>query len=126
MQVGSLYMRRFRQPVGNLRPAWLAAVSAILLIAVIAALVTLSANVDRFDLSAVADTHEHTFQPLTGWILAVTALGGTDTVILVTALAVAALAAARHWRGALALALSVVLTEVTVTLLKLVFERPRP
>jgi undecaprenyl-diphosphatase len=94
--------------------------------AFLAVLVSLSGNVGGLDLKAVTGADEHRSQPFTDWIFAVTTLGGNPAVILVTALAVAGLSAVRHWRGALALALSVALTQIAVTLLKLMVERPRP
>jgi undecaprenyl-diphosphatase len=96
------------------------------LIVLLGAAVSLSGTVDRIDLAVVTDVHASAPRPVTDAILAVTTLGATHTILLVTAVALAALAAARRWRGALMLALSIATTEVTVALAKELVSRPRP
>lgn len=108
------------------RVAWLGRAIALALVAALAAGVSLSADVSRLDLLTVSRVHAHAFEPVTGWILAITALGGIHTVVPLTAVAVAGLAAVRQWRGAVTLALAVAATQLTVPLIKVLIERPRP
>lgn len=96
------------------------------MIAGLAAAVMASATVGRLDLAAVGTVHASSAEPFTDWMLALTALGATHSILLITALALAALAAARQWRGALTLALSVATTEMVVALAKNLVSRPRP
>ena len=56
----------------------------------------------------------------------VTALGGTDVVMPLTAAAALVLCLLRHWQGAVTLVLAVVATQAVVDLIKVVVERPRP
>jgi undecaprenyl-diphosphatase len=90
------------------------------------ALGTASATMTSLDASVSGAVHAHLLQPVIAWSFSITELGSTDLVISVTALAVAVLAAVRHWHGALAVILSVVLTQAVVDLTKIVVARPRP
>lgn len=54
------------------------------------------------------------------------ALAATDLILPVTAAAVAGLALARHWHGAITLALSVLATQAVVHAVKTLVARPRP
>lgn len=85
-----------------------------------------SATVLRFDAFTSAAVHAHTADPLVAVSFAVTLLGGTEAVLPATAVGAVALVALRLWHSALALALSVVLTQLVVAVLKGLVERPRP
>ena len=56
----------------------------------------------------------------------VSALGGSDFVLPLTAGCVLLLSLLRHWRGALTVVMAVGTTQVVVHLIKTVVERPRP
>jgi undecaprenyl-diphosphatase len=56
----------------------------------------------------------------------VSTFGGTDFVMPFTVVAVLILCALRHWRGAAALVVAVLGTQVVVDLIKTAVERPRP
>ena len=96
------------------------------LIAALGVAVTQSALVARMDLGVVGAAHASASDPLTKGMLAVTSLGGTQMIVLVTAAALTVLAVRRRWRGALALLLAVSMTELAVTLVKEFVSRPRP
>lgn len=118
-------MSGIRQLPSRRRFLWLAALVAA--VAGLAAAVNLSGTVVALDgaIAAIARP-DAAAAPATAWIEAVTALGATDTVLLVTALAAAALLALRRWHAAIALALSVAATQAVVALVKTLVERPRP
>ena len=92
-------------------------------VALIAVLVTLSATVAAIDgaIGSLARTER-----MVALAVDISALAGTDLILPLTAAAVAALALARHWHGALTLALSVLGTQAVVQLVKLTVDRPRP
>jgi membrane-associated phospholipid phosphatase len=105
------------------------AASPLLLLALVAMLgaaVTFSATVVQLDaaLGRLARAAAGEFSWEGGF--AVSALGGTDLVLPLTAAAVLALLALRHWRGAFTLACAVIATQGIVQLIKVVVERPRP
>lgn len=105
----------------------LAALGAMLvLVTSLAVAVRESATVGRMDLTLVGDLRPDALAPVTDWVFGVTALGSTGAIIPITALAVAVLITLRHWRGALALAFSVALTQAAVALVKALVSRPRP
>jgi membrane-associated phospholipid phosphatase len=98
----------------------------LLMIVVLALAVTqisLVAHVDRGMTEAV---HALTAGWLTVVVGGLTQMGGSLTIIALTVVAVAALAAFRHWRGAAALALVVPLTQAVVAGAKALVSRPRP
>lgn len=94
--------------------------------ALVALAVLTSATVVRFDALTSAAVHAHAADPLVAVSFAITLLGGTDTVLPVTAVCAAALVALRLWHSAIALALAVVGTQAVVALIKGIVERPRP
>jgi undecaprenyl-diphosphatase len=101
------------------------------MVAMLAALVVVvlnSATVAHVDTTTSEEVVEATAasQSSLDWNLSVTQLGSSRTIFALTILAVAALAAARHWRGALALSVAVVTTQAAVEIGKLLVERPRP
>jgi len=95
-------------------------------IAVLAAAATGSATVSRLDVAVVGEVSSGAAQPPTDLAFAITTLGATDVILFVTAIALAALAALRHWQGCLTLALSIATTEAGVAAVKLLVSRPRP
>ncbi|MGH2954100.1 MAG: phosphatase PAP2 family protein [Solirubrobacterales bacterium] len=92
---------------------------------VVVALVEVSV-VTRLELELARAIHGSTVGWLTDVVFGLTELGGTMTVLLLTAVAVAALIALRHWRGAVALAVAVLGTQMVVALAKGIVSRPRP
>jgi undecaprenyl-diphosphatase len=78
------------------------------------------------DVAIARAVHGFTVGWLTELVSAVSHLASTDVVMPLTGLAVAALLALRHWRGAIALALSVLGTQAVVALTKAIVTRPRP
>jgi membrane-associated phospholipid phosphatase len=105
--------------------AWLGL--AVVAVLILAAAVTLSPVTAALDLAALRLVQVNAVEPpLTEWIVAVTSLADTDIVVIVTIVLATALTLLRHWHGALVLALSVALTQVTVALVKDLVSRPRP
>lgn len=86
-------------------------------------LVNFSASVSTFDaaIGSLARTER-----LASVAVDLSALASTDLILPLTAAAVGVLALARHWHGALTVALSVLGTQAVVALLKLTVDRPRP
>jgi undecaprenyl-diphosphatase len=82
--------------------------------------------VARADIALADSIHSLTTGWLTTCALAVSELASTDVILIATAGAVVALAASRHWRGAIALAISVLATQAVVSVAKGLTERPRP
>jgi membrane-associated phospholipid phosphatase len=115
-------INRFRQGSGHLA-LLLLMVAAIV---VLGAAVTVSATVGRFDFAVAGEATSAATQPLTALVIAVTTLGATEVILLVTAIGLAGLAAVRHWHGFMTLALSVAATELVVHAVKVLVERPRP
>jgi len=101
--------------------AWKLVAVAALTVAV--AELSLVANADT---AAAGWIHSQTTGWLTTVLLGVTELASTDVVLAATAAAVLVLAAKRHWRGAIALATSVLLTQAVVAIGKGLMSRPRP
>ena len=97
----------------------------ILAVACLAA-ATATATVTNLDASLSGVIHAHLVQPVTDLSFSITELGSTDLVLSITVLAVAVLAAVRHWHGALAVVLSVILTQAVVDVTKIIVARPRP
>jgi membrane-associated phospholipid phosphatase len=96
---------------------------AVAVLAVAVAELSLVANAD---IAAAGWIHSLTAGWLTTILLGVTELASTDVVLSATAAVVLALAAKRHWRGAIALATSVLLTQAVVAIGKGLMSRPRP
>jgi undecaprenyl-diphosphatase len=90
------------------------------------AAVTASATVGQVDFAVAGEVSAAATHPVTDLFLAVTTLGATQVILLVTAIGLAILAVRRHWQGFLTLALSVAATEAGVQAVKLLVERPRP
>jgi undecaprenyl-diphosphatase len=103
---------------------WLGAALAI--VAGLAIAVLDVRPVGQADLLASQIAHTHAAAPLVESSFAVSALAGTTAALMLSAVAIVTLAALRHWRGALTLALSVAGTQLVVDLMKLAVERPRP
>lgn len=82
--------------------------------------------VTKLDIALVREINGVTAGWLTGIVALVSDLAGTQTLLWLTAAAVIALGALRHWRGAAALAIAVATTQLTVTVAKALMTRPRP
>jgi undecaprenyl-diphosphatase len=98
----------------------------LLLILLLALAVAELSIVARADIALANSIHSLATGWLTTGALAVTELASTDFILISTAGAVILLAASRHWRGASALAISVLATQGVVSLAKGLAERPRP
>ena len=88
--------------------------------------VEFGANIVSFDHAANQTVHDQAREPITGWAFVVTALGSTYVLIGVALAAAAGLALGGRWRSGLALIVAYVITDVTVAVVKLIVERPRP
>ncbi len=88
--------------------------------------VSASATVAHLDSITSWAVHAHVVESVIVLSYAVTALGATKAVLLLSAVAVAGLAALRHWSAAAALALSVLGTQAAVAIVKGIVSRPRP
>lgn len=118
-------MSRVLSSLGDSAHVRLVAIKVALLAALTLAVTELSVAA-RLDVSVNREVHELAAGWLTGWVSLVTDLAGTQWMILLTAGAFCVLAALRHWRGALALVISVATTQVAVAAVKLLVARPRP
>ena len=113
-------------------PRWIRSTHARLIAGKLLFFVVLAIAVAELSIVAKADIalansiHSLTTGWLTTGALAVTALASTDVILIATAGAVVVLAARRHWRGAIALAISVLATQAVVSVAKGLTERPRP
>jgi membrane-associated phospholipid phosphatase len=103
---------------------WLCAMVAAL--AVLVAAVTQSATIDRLDTQTTRGFERHATHEGTEWNFLITHLGSTELIVLLTLGIVAVLLVKRHWRGAVALTVSVAATQLVVQLVKMLIERPRP
>jgi undecaprenyl-diphosphatase len=99
---------------------------ALAAVAVLTAAVLSSATVRALDFAVNEGVHAFAAARDADWGYAITWLGNSDTILWATVLAVAVLAALRHWRGAVALALAMALTQGVVEVLKGAVERSRP
>jgi undecaprenyl-diphosphatase len=88
--------------------------------------VTEFGSVDRLDAEASAEAETHMTRESAGWAEHLTGLASTRTALIVTVVGAIALLSARHWRGAIALALVYPVTQGAVQLVKMLVERPRP
>ena len=93
---------------------------------VLALAITEISLVTRLDVALTREIHGWTVGWLTAVVSGVTALGGTQVVVWLTAGALIGLVSLRHWRGAAALLLAVVTTQATVMVAKAAVTRPRP
>ncbi len=116
--------RAIPEPIRSTHARLIAA--KLLVIAVLAIAVAEISAVAKADVVLADSIHS----PAAGWLttaaLAVTELASTDAILIATAGAVVLLAAKRHWRGAVALAASVLGTQVVVGIAKVAMARPRP
>jgi undecaprenyl-diphosphatase len=99
----------------------------VMLAGVVAAVMN-STTVGHVDAATSEEAVEVTAasQSAMDWNLSITQLGNSETIFALTILAVAVLAAVRHWRGALVVTVAVVTTQAVVEIAKLLVERPRP
>ncbi|HEX8645536.1 MAG TPA: phosphatase PAP2 family protein [Thermoleophilaceae bacterium] len=104
--------------------AWPAALVVVVVLLGIA--VEAGANIVAFDRAANQTVHEHAREPVTGWVFIISALGSTFVLIAVALLAALGLALRGRWRSAMALIAAYAVTDLTVAVVKLVVERPRP
>jgi undecaprenyl-diphosphatase len=88
--------------------------------------VEFGANIVSFDHAANQTVHDHTREPVTGWVFVLTTLGSTYVLIAVALAAALGLALRGRWRSAVALVFAYAITDATVALVKLIVERPRP
>jgi membrane-associated phospholipid phosphatase len=96
------------------------------LVASITVAVTEFGTVDRLDAEASAEAHAHMTRQSDGWAEHLAGLASTRTALAVTLVGTVALLVTRHWRGAIALGLAYPVTQLTVQLVKVLVERPRP
>ena len=96
------------------------------MVAILALAIAELSVVARVDVALTSEIHGLTVGWLTTVVAGITALGGTQVVIWLTAGALVGLVSLRHWRGAAALLLAVVTTQATVMVAKAVMSRPRP
>jgi membrane-associated phospholipid phosphatase len=80
----------------------------------------------NLDLAVAKTVHNLTVGWLTELVIGITDLASTPVVLLLTLLASLTMAALRHWRGAIALATSVLATQAVVAIVKVLVNRPRP
>jgi undecaprenyl-diphosphatase len=104
--------------------AWPAAM--VVLVVLLGIAVEAGANLVAFDRAANQAVHEQTREPVTGWVFVITTLGSTYVLIAVALLAALGLALRGRWRSAIALVVAYAVTDLTVAVVKLVVERPRP
>jgi undecaprenyl-diphosphatase len=99
------------------------------MVAIVVALglaVEFGANLVTFDHAANQTVHDHTRQPVTGWVFVITTLGSSYVLIAVALAAALGLALRGRWRSALVLIVAYAVTDLTVAVVKLIAERPRP
>ena len=98
----------------------------VVLVVLLGIAVEVGANIVSLDRAANQTVHEHTREPVTGWVFVITTLGSTYVLIAVALLAALGLALRGRWRSAIALIVAYAVTDLTVAVVKLVVERPRP
>ena len=106
-------------------PARLVA-AKILLVAALALAVTEISIVTNADVAVANQVHAVTAGWLTAVVMVISDMASTPVITVATVVIAAALAAGRHWRGAAALAVSVIGTQAAVSGVKLLVSRPRP
>lgn len=98
----------------------------LLVVAALAIAVTELSIVANLEIELMQSIHSLTTGWLTSLLLAVSDLAGTEVLFVATAAAAVVLAALQHWRGAVALVISVLTTQVVVAIAKHLMSRPRP
>jgi undecaprenyl-diphosphatase len=88
--------------------------------------VTQSVTVNQLDAEAGQSVRTSFDHSMTIASFLITELGAAQTIGLLTIVAVSVLGLLRHWHGAVALALSVAVTNGVVDVLKILVSRPRP
>lgn len=99
------------------------------MVAIVVALglaVEFGANIVTLDHAANQTVHDHTRDPVTGWVFVITTLGSSYVLIAVALAAALGLAVRGRWRSALVLIVAYAITDLTVAVVKLIAERPRP
>jgi undecaprenyl-diphosphatase len=99
------------------------------MVAIVVALglaVEFGANIVTLDHAANQTVHDHTREPVTGWVFVITTLGSSYVLIAVALAAALGLAVRGRWRSALVLIVAYAITDLTVAVVKLIAERPRP
>ncbi|HEX8744782.1 MAG TPA: phosphatase PAP2 family protein [Thermoleophilaceae bacterium] len=104
--------------------AWPAALVALVVLLGLA--VEAGADIVSFDHAANQTVHDHAREPVTGWAFVITALGSTYVLIGVALAAALGLALRGRWRSGLTLIVAYMVTDLTVAVVKLIVERPRP
>lgn len=100
--------------------------AAVLTVSLLAFGISVQLHFVEIDTAVVRVVTDAAITPVTAVLLDITALGGTPVVMTITALCFAGLLITRHWHGALALVLSVAVTQVVVYGIKAIVERDRP
>jgi undecaprenyl-diphosphatase len=113
------------RPITQLSPSRLVALKVAIVVALGLAVSQISL-VARLDLATADVVRDSTVGWLAGPTAGVTQFAQTEVVMVLTAIAVAGLVALRHWRGAFALAASVLATQIVVAAAKAFVSRPRP
>jgi len=108
----------------NTHARLIAAKLAVIALLVIA--VTELSVVANLEIELMNSIHSLTTEWLTTFLLAITELASTEVILVGAAAAALALAAKEHWRGAVALILSVLATQAVVAVAKVLMSRPRP
>lgn len=98
----------------------------LLIVALLAIAVAEISVVAHLEIALMNSIHSLTAGWLTTLLLATTELASTEVILVGAAAAAVALAAKEHWRGAVALTLSVLATQAVVTVAKGLMSRPRP
>jgi undecaprenyl-diphosphatase len=104
--------------------AWPAAMVAVVVALGIA--VEAGAHIVTFDRAANQTVHDHTAEPVTGWVFVVTTLGSSLVLLGVALAAALGLVLRGRWRAAVALVVAYAVTDATVAVVKLIVSRPRP
>lgn len=108
------------------RHRWVALGAMAAGVILLAVFVSLSATVAAIDGALGSLVRTDRVAAIAAYSPDVSALASTHLILPLTAAAVAVLALARHWHGALTLAISVLATQAVVQFVKIVVARPRP
>jgi len=98
----------------------------LLIVAALAIAVTELSIVANLEIELMQSIHSLTSEWLTTLLVGISELASTEVILIGAAGAALLLAAREHWRGAVALILSVLATQLVVTLAKGLMSRPRP
>ena len=117
-----------REAVDKLRRSTHARLIAwkLALVVALALAVSEASYLVHIDLAVNQAVHDSTVGWLTAAVTGITDMASTHVVLALTALGVILLVAVGHLRGALALGLSVLGTQVVVAIVKAIVSRPRP